>query len=241
MGSARRGPALNRLLQALPRGERERMLEGGETIDLCVGDVLQAPGERLRDVYFPLAGFVSLMLPVDADACLEVGLVGAEGMLGVQLLLDVDVSPVRAIVQGAGRAVRVDAARFRTELAHSPALRTAIGRYACVRMAQLAQTSACTRFHVVEARLARWLLMTQDRARSGTFHVTHELLASMLGVRRVGITRAATALQNRRLIHYSRGDVTIVDRAGLKASSCGCYLTDRRSYDRLLGRNGARS
>lgn len=210
------------------------MLEAGETVDLALGEVLHAPDERLRDVHFPFAGFISLIMPVDHASSLEVGLVGSEGMFGTSLLLGVDVSPVRAVVQGAGCALRMDAVRFRRELEHSQALRSEVGRYVCVQMAQLAQTSACTRFHVVEARLARWLLMTQDRARSSAFHITHEALAVMLGVRRVGITKAAMALQKRLLIQYVRGDVIVLDRQGLKAASCGCYQADRRSYDRLL-------
>jgi CRP-like cAMP-binding protein len=129
----------------------------------------------------------------------------------------------------------MESAQFRRELDRSQALNREIGRYVCVLLAQLAQTSACTRFHVVEAGLARWLLMSQDRARANTFHVTQDVLAFMLGVRRVGITKAAGSLQNRNLIRYSRGNMTILDRQGLKASSCGCYRADRQSYDRLLG------
>ena len=240
MGSTIREFGLNQLLRALPHDDRARMLHGCETIDLSVGDVLYAPGERLRDVHFPLAGFISLIIQVDRASSLEVGLIGSEGMVGVPLLLGVDVWPLRAIVQGAGRALRVDAARFHSETRRSEALRGAIGRYVCVQMAQLAQASACMRFHVVEARLARWLLMTQDRARTSTFHITHQVLALMLGVRRVGITRAATALQKRSLIQYSRGDVTVLDRQGLKAASCGCYHANRRSYDQLLGQRAPR-
>jgi CRP-like cAMP-binding protein len=211
------------------------MLTVCDTVALDIADVLYSPGERLRDVFFPVSGFISLIMHVDDASSREVGLVGNEGMFGVQLLLGVDVSPVRAVVQGAGSALRMNSVHFRRELERSAPLRREIGRYVCVRLTQLAQTSACTRFHVVEARLARWLLMTQDRARANTFHITQELLALMLGVRRVGVTKAATSLQQRSLISYSRGNITILDRQGLKAVSWGCYLADRKSYDRLLG------
>jgi CRP-like cAMP-binding protein len=174
-------------------------------------------------------------MPADASASIEVGLVGNEGMFGIPLVLGVDESPVRAVVQGAGFAVRMGAAHFTRELARSPALQSGVNRYACVHLAQLAQTAACTRFHVVEARLARWLLMTQDRAHAESFHVTQAFLALMLGVRRVGVTKAASALQRRGLIHYHRGDITVVDRRGLKSASCGCYRADRAAYERVLG------
>jgi CRP-like cAMP-binding protein len=233
--SLTRTAGTNCLLQALPRSDRGRTLIACDTVELGIADVLYSPGERLRDVLFPLSGFISLIIDVDDASSLEVGLVGNEGMFGIPLVLGVDVSSVRAVVQGAGFALRMDAADLRRELERSQPLRREIGRYVCVRLAQLAQTSACTRFHVVEARLARWLLMTQDRARANTFHITQELLALMLGVRRVGVTKAATSLQQRRLITYSRGNITVLDRQGLKAASCACYLADCRSYDRLLG------
>jgi CRP-like cAMP-binding protein len=211
------------------------MLAGCKRVELSVGDVLCGSGDRLRHVYFPTGSYISLVMPVSASASLEVGLVGREGMFGIPLALGVDLSPVSAVVQGAGPALQMNADCFCRELEFSQALRGGISRYVFVCLHQLAQRAACTRFHVVEARLARWLLMTQDRAHGDTFNVTHEVLAFMLGVRRVGITKAATSLQKRRLIHYARGKITVVDRRGLRAASCACYHADRESYDRILG------
>ena len=156
-------------------------------------------------------------------------------MFGIPLVLGVDSAPVRAVVQGAGSALRMAAVPFRRELGRSKALRREIDRYVFVQLSQLAQMVGCTRFHVVAARLARWLLMTQDRAHADTFYVTQEFLAFMLGVRRVGVTRAASALQEQGLIHYSRGKLTVLDRRGLKGASCSCYEADRQSYERIFG------
>lgn len=228
-------PAANRLLTALPPLECERLVVSGECVELILAEVLYRAGERISHVYFPTGSFISLATPIDSCASLEVGLIGNEGMLGITLILDVSTAPFHALVQGAGPALRIAAPAFLSELRQSPALQQTLKRYLYVKMSQLAQTAACTRFHVVEARLARWLLMAQDRAHSNTFHVTHVLLAYMLGVRRVGITKAADSLQKQKLIVYHRGEITILDRSGLEAASCGCYRADEKTYEHILG------
>jgi CRP-like cAMP-binding protein len=225
----------NLLLAALTVADRRRLLAHREPVELTFADTLTEPGQRIRQVFFPIHGYISLIAPVNLSGQLEVGLVGNEGMLGLSLILGVEHSPLRALVQGAGLAWCLDATTFRRELARSAGLRRGLNRYVYVCMSQLAQAAACTRFHFVEARLARWLLMTRDRAHSNEFKITQEFLAYMLGVRRVGVTRAASALQRRELIHYRRGNLEIRDVRGLKAAACGCYADAKETYRRVLG------
>ncbi len=225
----------NRLLAGLPGKDLKHFLANCEAFELTFGDVLCEPAERIRHVYFPTSGFISLVIPVDSHANLEVELVGNEGMVGVPLILGVDISPLRTLVQGSGTALRMTTALFRQELVLSLALRRKLHRYIHVSLNQLAQTAACNRFHVLDARLAHWLLMTQDRAHSNEFHLTHEVLGQMLGVRRVGVTNAAGLLQKRKLVRYRRGNITILDRAGLEAVSCGCYRAGKDAYESVLG------
>lgn len=227
--------AENHLIARLPLRERRRLLAICEPVQLALGSVLCEPGQPTRHVFFPNDCFISLVSAIEGEPGLEVGMVGREGMLGAQLVLGVRDVPLHALVQGAGNAWRIESARFRREIAVNRALQQSLNRYIYVLMAQLATSAACTRFHNLGPRLARWLLMTQDRARSDSFHLTHEFLARMLGVRRVGVTCAANDLQHHELIHYHRGNITVLDRAGLEGAACGCYAADRQVYGRMLG------
>jgi CRP-like cAMP-binding protein len=231
-----RVPFTNRLIAALPSKDRARLLASCDDVELEFAHTLVEPGGRIRHVYFPTNGsYISMMIPVDGAAGLEVGLVGNEGMLGVSLVLGIDVSPLRALVQGDGRALRMSATAFKRELQASAALQKELNRYLYVLMTQLAQSAACMRFHLIEARLARWLLMTQDRSRTDRFRITHAFLAWMLGVRRAGVTKAARALQARGLLTYKHGNVTVLNRPGLESAACACYQADRTLYRSVLG------
>ena len=224
----------NHLIELLPRKDRLRLLEICEPVQLVLGDVLCDHGDRTRHVYFPTEAFISLIAPIDGKPGLEVGMVGREGMLGSQLALGVVTAPLHALVQGAGSTWRIGTAAFRAELANSVALQRLMNRYIYVLMAQLSSSAACLRFHQICPRLARWLLMSQDRAHSDSFHVTHEFLAYMLGVRRVGVTTAAGALQRAGLITYRHGQLTVLDRSGLEAAACSCYAADCNAYAELM-------
>src|SRR5580704_15882209 len=225
----------NQLLATLPPALQRRLLGRFEPVELRLEQILSTSGRLMRHVYFPTDSFVSLIAPLRGHIGLEVGLVGDEGMVGTSLILGVETAPVHAMVQGAGTAWRMDSAVLLKELERSPPLRQLLNRYLYVTITQLAQTAACTRFHLVEARLARWLLMTRDRAHTDKFYITHAFLSLMLGVRRAGITRAAVALRKRNLIHYSRGVLTVVDGLGLEQAACSCYTTLKSDYTRVLG------
>jgi CRP-like cAMP-binding protein len=226
--------AENHLIDLLPRSDRRRLLALCEPVDLALSDVLYDCGKRTRLVYFPIDATISLVTPIDGKPALEVGMVGREGMAGAHVVLGVVTAPLHAVVQGSGKAWAVPTIPFRRELARSPALRHCLDRYLFVLMSQFAVSAACLRFHLIGARLARWLLMTQDRAHASRFHVTHEFLAYMLGVRRVGITAAAGVLQRAGVIEYRRGDLVVLNRRGLEAAACECYAVDRKCYAEVM-------
>ena len=224
----------NRLIGRLPRRERNRMLERCAIVDLVFGDILCEPDEPISHVYFPLTGFISLVVPMRGHQALEMGLIGNEGMLGATLVLGINSAPLRGVVQGAGTALRLTAAQFRRELGEGPASLSTFNRYVYVMLSQLSKTAACTAFHAVDARLARWLLMTHDRSHADHFHLTHGFLADMLGVQRSAVSIAAGVLQRQKLIRYVRGDISILSRVGLEAASCDCYAAVVEDYARLL-------
>ena len=231
MPAANQLPNANLLLAAMPRQAYQRMLTELEPVKLTYGQVLYEPAGRIQHVYFPVNSLVSLLTAVDKNRTLEVGMVGNEGMVGMPMALGIGVSAVQALVQGAGTAMRMTAADFRVELKKNMPFQRALFRYTHLLMAQVSQTAACNRFHNADARLARWLLMTSDRVHADEFHLTHEFLAHMLGVRRVGVTKAASVLEQKSLIEYSRGNIRILDRRRLEAASCPCYRIVRNLQD----------
>lgn len=233
MSPAKAAPAANGVLRSLLPQVSQRLLTRCQQVSLTYGDVLAEFGDKIKYVYFVNSGIVSLLAPVDKHASVEVGLIGREGMVGISLLLGVGVSPVRVLVQGTGSAMRMDAASFRAEIKRTPALTQGLNRYLYTFIAQVAQTAACNRYHILTARLARWLLMTHDRMPGNTFYLTQAFLAHMLGVRRVGVSTAARALQKKNLIQYGRGHITILNRKGLERASCRCYRTVNEIHDRV--------
>ena len=226
-------PALaNRILASVPSSDYRRLNRQLEPVTLRFGQVLYEPGVAIRYVYFPIDCLVSLLTAVDRQRTLEVGMVGNEGMAGMPFILGVGISGVRALVQGEGQALRMDSVSFRAEFDRNPALQQAMFRYTYALMAQVSQTAACNRFHDAGERLARWLLMTRDRIGADQFSLTHEFLAHMLGLRRVGVTEAASRLKRRKLIAYARGELQILNVPGLKRASCSCYRIVNAVFER---------
>jgi CRP-like cAMP-binding protein len=216
-------PVANRLLAALPKKDYQKLQPYLEEVPLVFEEILYQPNVLLSDVYFPNSGIVSLLAGVNERSTLEVGLVGNEGVVGLSVFMGVDSSLNRAVVQGAGSAMKMKATTFRKVSNHGGVLQRLLQRYSHSVLTQITQSAVCNQFHSVDARLARWLLMTHDRIGTDEFQITQEFLSNMLGVRREGVSIAAGDLQKRKLIRYSRGHLKVLDRAGLEATSCGCY------------------
>ena len=227
-------PPVNRLLATLPKKEYQRLLPGLKRTTLTFGEVLYDPDDIIRHVYFPNDSIISLLSAVADRSTLEVGMVGKEGMAGLSVFMGVNVSRTRALVQGAGSAMRMTSAAVRQEANHLGALHRLLHRYTHSLMTQIAQSSACNRFHTVDARLARWLLMTSDRLGKDKFRLTQDFMSNMLGVRREGVNKAAGALQSAKLISYSRGQLEILNHSGLEAVACVCYEIIKTEGDGYL-------
>ncbi len=225
----------NRLLRALPPEEYARLLPHLEPVVLAALEPIADAGDPIRHVYFPETGILSLVSRAADGTLVEHGTVGYEGMAGLPLALGVEWTPAVMLGEVPGISWRVDAAAFRALLPTSPGLEALLGRYVVYFLAQVSQSLLCNSLHAIEQRCARWLLMTHDRVEGDTFLLTHEVLAQMLAVRRAGVSVAADALRTRGLIEYTRGKVTVTDRAGLEAASCACYGIVRGHRDRLLG------
>jgi CRP-like cAMP-binding protein len=225
----------NRLLAALPRKVLRQLLPDLEQITLTLTKVLYNRGDVIRYVYFPSDSIVSLLSSVGDRSTIEVSVVGNEGMTGIAVFLGIKKSRYLMVVQGAGTALRMKTAAFRKHANNNGRLQALLQLYTHALLMQVSQSAVCNRFHLIEARLARWLLTTRDRLDSNEFRQTQEFLSNMLGVRREMVNKAATALQKQQLISYSRGVLTILDAAGLEAVSCTCYQSTKEEYDGFLG------
>lgn len=223
----------NRLLKALPKNEYQKLLPKFERIELVFNENIYNPGDVISDVYFPESGIISLLSAVEANSTLEVGIIGNEGMLGIPVFLGVKISNNRAVVQGAGSALKMAASDFLDEC-KNPELLKILQRFTHSLIVQISQSAACNRFHEIEPRLARWLLMTGDRMHADEFQITQEFLSNMLGVRREAVSKAATRLQEQELISYSRGNLSILNRRGLENAACNCYKIIKQDYDDFL-------
>jgi CRP-like cAMP-binding protein len=231
-------PNVNQILKQLLLEEYERLSPYLEPVTLSRGDVLYYPQDPVSHVYFPNSGTVSVVATFADGGGVEVGVVGNEGVFGINVVLGSVTSPHEAIVQVPGDAMRATSDVLRREFKHGGQLQDLLLRYTQAFIVQIAQTAACNKAHPLDGRLARWLLMTCDRVPGRELELTHEFMATMLGTRRAGVTEAAGKLQDTGLIRYRRGHVTVLDRQGLEAATCECYSVVKREFDRLLGANG---
>ena len=229
-----RAPIQNRILAALPVQEYERLLKHLTAVSLPLGDILYKTEERIADVYFVNTGVVSLVANLKDGGSVEVGLVGNDGMVGLSVVLGDNISPNEAIVQIADGAMRMSADVLREELKREGTLLGLLLRSTLAMLKQVSQTAACNGSHSVGERLARWLLMCHDRVPGDELKLTQEFIGQMLGIRRSGVSEAAVLLQSKNLISYSRGHITIINRAGLEDFACECYAIVKAESDRLF-------
>jgi CRP-like cAMP-binding protein len=224
----------NHLLASLPDGEWNRWSPLLERVEMPLGSVLYEAGVALPYVYFPTTAIVSLLYVMENGASAEIAVVGNEGVVGISLFMGGESTPSRAVVQSAGSGCRLEAAAMKAEFNRGGPVLHLLLRYTQALITQMAQTAVCNRHHSLDQQLCRWLLLSLDRLQGDELIMTQELIANMLGVRREGVTEGALKLQKAGLIQYSRGHITVLDRAGLEARTCECYAVVKREYDRLL-------
>lgn len=224
----------NRLLAALPKKIFQKLLPKLELTTLVFGENIYKSGDIINHVYFPESGIVSLLSSVEENSTLEVGIVGNEGMVGLPVFLGVKTSNNYALVQGTGFSLRMSAESFLEECKNGGELSRVLQLFINSLLTQISQSAACNRFHEIESRLARWLLMTHDRMQANEFQITQEFLSNMLGVRREAVNKSALHLQQKQLISYSRGNLTILDRKELENVACNCYKIIKKDYDNFL-------
>ena len=227
-------PPVNHLLDALPDEVGQRIASDLEIVEFGLGDVLYESGQRLTHVHFPVDCIVSLLYAMADGATAEIGMIGAEGVVGIALFMGGETMPSRAVAQCAGRALRMPARALQEEFRRGGPFQAALLRFTQTLLTQMSQTAACNRLHPTDQRLCRWLLLSRDRLQSDEMLLTQELIAGMLGVRREGVSVAAGALQTAGLIRYARGRITILDRAGLEARACECYQSVRDACSALV-------
>lgn len=224
----------NQLLERLPRAVRNRFLDLCSPFALVALSDLSMQEAPLSHAYFPQSGFFALLVDIETHPPLAIGMIGNESMLGAELVLGVTKSPWRAVVQGPGSCLRLEAHVLRKAMDAMPELRELVQRSLIAHLHQQSLAAACQRFHTVSERLARWLLMSQDRAHADRLHLTQALIAQMLGVRRVGVSGVASEFQRRGLIEYHRGELTVLDRRGLQHAACNCYAADKRLHNESM-------
>ncbi len=238
---ALRAPPANRLLAALPAREYQRLLPELEPVPLAFAQIIYSPGDTINHVYFPNDSIVSLLAAEDHHASLEVGMIGNEGMTGISVFMGVNTSRTLALVQGAGTALKMKAATLRKESDSLGPFHRLLHRYTHSLLTQMSLSSACNRFHTLNGRLARWLLMSHDRIGTDEFRLTQDFMSTMLGVRREGVNKVAGELQRDKLIRYSRGHIAILNRPGLEKLSCTCYRIIKEESDGSLRRKSSRT
>lgn len=224
----------NSLINLLPKKIQETILSKAEVVELKLSQIICVFDKPVSSLYFPIDGFISITQSIDEHPPIEIGMIGREGMLGAEISLGALANPFGAIVQGTGSAWKLSTNDFLYAIKNIPEFNTIVNTYLAIRVRQLGLSAACEHFHEIGPRLAKWLLMSQDRAHSPTFLMTHEFISLMLGVRRVGITTTAADFRRRGLIEYHRGEMKVLDRAALKAEACSCYQKNRKIYSSLI-------